>query len=328
MKKEPSYLALYRSGELQKRADEAMRLFENCGACPHNCSKNRLAGEKGICGSLSNPVVSSYTLHHGEEPLISGTRGAGNIFFGSCNLRCIFCQNYEISQSKEEEKLHTVSVERLAEIMLELQSMGAHNIGLVSPTHFAPVILKALAIAAGGGLSLPVIYNSNGYDSVKMLKLLEGVVDIYLPDLKYGCDGYGEKYSNAEGYFTAAKEAVKEMYHQVGSGIQVEEGVITQGLIIRHLVLPNGLAESGEVFKFIAGELDKEVHISLMSQYYPVHNAFREILLSRKLRESEYEKAVRLMEKYGLTNGWMQEMESYENYRPEFNRNRNNPFGN
>lgn len=328
MKREPSYINLHKTGELLKRADEAIKLFENCTACPHNCQKNRTAGERGICASGVLPVVSSYTLHHGEEPVISGVRGAGNIFFGNCNLRCIFCQNYEISQNRQEEKQNTVTVERLAGIMLELQEMGAHNIGWVSPTHFTPVILKALSIAADGGLRIPIIYNSNGYDSVEVLKLLDGVVDIYLPDIKYGCDEYGEKYSNAEGYFTAAKLAVKEMYRQTGSSIEVEEGVITRGLIIRHLVLPNGLAESGEVFKFIAEELDKEVHISLMSQYYPVHNAFREILLSRKLREQEYEKALSLMEKYGLAKGWIQEMESNENYRPEFNRDRKNPFNN
>jgi len=324
----PSYIKLYESGGLKLRVEKAEAVLHCCNACPHNCMAERIDGKRGICQSGILPIVSSYTLHHGEEPILSGTKGAGNIFFGNCNLRCAFCQNFEISQNRKEEEFNTVSVERLAEIMLELQNSGAHNIGWVSPTHFVPVILKSLLIAVEKGLNIPIIYNSNGYDSVEILKLLEGIVDIYLPDIKYGRDEYGEKYSFAENYFTFAKDAVKEMFRQTGSKIKTENGVAVRGLIIRHLVLPNDISESENVFKFIAEELSKDVYVSLMSQYYPAHKANDEILLSRRIRESEYNKALNLLMKYGLNNGWAQEMESYDNYRPEFRKDRKNPFRN
>lgn len=324
----PSYIELYNNGELKHRVNKASEILHCCNACPHECHADRLNGQRGICHSGAIPIVSSYTLHHGEEPLISGTRGAGNTFFGNCNLACIYCQNHEISQNWKEEEFHTVSIERLAGIMLELQEMGAHNIGWVSPTHFVPVILKSFYIAVEQGLNLPVIYNSNGYDSVEVLKLLEGIVDIYLPDIKYGCDNYGEKYSNAEKYFTSAKLAVKEMHRQVGTKLTVEKNTLLRGLIIRHLVLPNDLSESENVFKFIADELNPDVYISLMSQYYPAHRSAEEILLDRRLRESEYNRTLSLLKKYGLTKGWIQEMESFDHYRPDFIRNRKNPFNN
>ncbi len=324
----PSYIELYEKGELKLRAEKAFEAYRNCNVCPHHCRVDRFTSELGTCLSGVDPVVSSYTLHFGEEPVISGTKGAGNIFFGNCNLKCIFCQNYEISQNYKEEEKHIVSIEKLAGIMIELQEKGAHNIGLVSPTHFVPSILKSLLIAAEKGLKIPIIYNSNGYDSVEMLKLLDGVVDIYLPDIKYGRDEYGRKYSNGENYFTFAKEAVKEMYRQTGNILQIEDGIARRGLIIRHLVLPNDLSETGEVFKFISEELGRDVHLSLMSQYYPVHRAFKEILLNRKLREREYEKALELLDKYGLHKGWVQELDSFEHYRPDFTGDRENPFGN
>jgi len=274
------------------------------------------------------PIISSYTLHFGEEPVISGTRGAGNIFFGNCNLSCIFCQNYEISQGYNNEEEYAVTPERLAEIMLQLQDKGAHNIGLVSPTHFAVPILKAIYIAAQKGLTLPIIYNTNGYDTVETLKLFDGVIDIYLPDCKYGSDINGKNYSNAEEYFAYSKEAIKEMYRQVGDNLVYKDNVIVRGLIIRHLVLPNGLSESENVFKFIAEELSNRVYISLMSQYYPANRASSEILLNRKLRETEYMRAVELLEKYNLCKGWIQEMESSDYYKPEFINKRHNPFSN
>jgi putative pyruvate formate lyase activating enzyme len=211
--------------------------------------------------------------------------------------------------------------------MLELQDRGAHNIGLVSPTHFAVPILKSILIAAGKGLALPVIYNSNGYDSVETLKLFDGIIDIYLPDCKYGNNEYGEMYSNGEDYFTYSKLAIKEMFRQVGGKLIYENDVVVRGLIIRHLVLPNGLAESENVFKFITEELSNDVCVSLMSQYYPVNNASNEILLSRKLNEIEYSRAIELLDKYNLTNGWVQELDSSDYYRPEFRKKRNEPFG-
>jgi len=324
----PSYIKLLQNGELQIRVEQALQILESCTSCPRNCMVNRMMGELGYCLSGNLPIVSSYTSHFGEEPVLSGSKGAGNIFFGNCNLRCIFCQNFEISQNWKAEQYNQVTHERLADIMIELQDRGCHNIGLVSPTHFSATILKSIYIAAAKGLTLPIIYNTNGYDSVETLKLYEGVIDIYLPDFKYGSDEYANKYSGADNYFEKTKEAIKEMYRQVGSKLIYNGSVVVRGLIIRHLVLPNGLAESERVFKFIAEELNPDVHISLMSQYYPANKAYKEILLNRTLRESEYDRVLELMEKYGLHNGWFQAMESHDYYRPNFVSNRNDPFEN
>jgi putative pyruvate formate lyase activating enzyme len=322
----PSYIKLFESGELKERAEKAYNILEACNSCPHNCKTNRFKEEYGICASGYLPIVSSYTEHHGEEPVLSRIRGAGNIFFGNCNLKCIYCQNYEISQSRKVEKRHEVSYERLAEIMIELQERNCHNIGLVSPTHFSAAILKSIYLAVEKGLKLPIIYNTNGYDSVEMLKLYDGVIDIYLPDFKYGDDENAKKYSNAENYFEYARSALKEMFRQVGDELIYDGNVVVRGLIIRHLVLPNGLAESEKVFRFIAEELSPNIHISLMSQYYPANRVHKEILLDRKLRQSEYEKAIELLGKYGLEKGWIQEMESNEYYRPHFKESRLEPF--
>jgi putative pyruvate formate lyase activating enzyme len=322
----PSYIKLYKSGELKNRVESAEKILESCRSCPRGCETDRANNNPGICSSGFLPIVSSYTAHQGEEPGLSGTRGAGNIFFGNCNLKCIYCQNFEISQNLEKEKKHTVSFERLSDIMIELQNKGCHNIGLVSPTQFAPQILKSIYLAVEKGLSLPIIYNSNGYDSVEMLKLYDGIIDIYLPDLKYGNNEYAKAYSKADNYFDFAKLAIKEMFNQVGDGLIYEDDVVVRGLILRHLVLPNDLSDTENVFKFISEELNPNVHISLMSQYYPANKAHQDILLDRRLRHSEYERALELMDKYGLKNGWIQEMESYNYYRPKFNKNRKNPF--
>jgi len=328
MKFIPSYIKLLKSGELEQRAEEALNILKSCKSCPRNCEVNRFENEYGFCMSGYLPIVSSYTPHFGEEPVLSGTRGAGNIFFGNCNLRCIYCQNFEISQNWKNERKHEVTHEHLAEIMLKLQQMGCNNIGLVSPTHFSATILKSILIAAQNGLNLPIIYNTNGYDSVEILKLYDGVIDIYLPDFKYGNDQYARKYSFVDDYFEKTKAAIKEMFRQVGDELVYDGNVVVRGLIIRHLVLPNGLAESEKVFQFIAEELSPNVHISLMSQYYPTNKAHKEILLSRTIRESEYERTLELMDKYGLHNGWIQEMDSYEHYRPNFWESRDNPFNN
>jgi putative pyruvate formate lyase activating enzyme len=324
----PSYIKLYESGELKLRAEKALEILHSCNSCPHDCRVDRISGELGTCAGGALPIVSSYTAHFGEEPVLSGSRGAGNIFFGNCNLKCVFCQNYEISQSYRTEKYNTISHERLAEIMLELQRKRCHNIGLVSPTHFSAAIIAAIYIAVQKGLNLPIIYNTNGYDSVEMLKLYDGIIDIYLPDLKYGNNEFAKTYSKIDNYFDKAKLALKEMHRQVGDELVYEGDVVARGLIIRHLVLPNDLADSEPVLKFIAEELSPKIYISLMSQYNPVHKARKDILLNRHIRESEYERAIMLMEKYGLYNGWFQEMDSGINYTPEFNRDRINPFGN
>jgi putative pyruvate formate lyase activating enzyme len=321
-----SYIKLFENGSLLERVNSVLSVLERCTCCPRNCGVDRKNGEYGICQSLELPIVSSYTAHHGEEPVLSGTRGAGNIFFGNCNLRCMFCQNHEISQNWKVENNNQITYERLAAIMIDLQNRDCHNIGLVSPTHFSAQILKSIYMATQQGLHLPIIYNSNGYDSVEILKLYEDVVDIYLPDFKYGNDTYAKKYSRVDNYFECTGAAIKEMFNQVGDELVYEEGVVVRGLIIRHLVLPNGLAETEKVLKFIAEELSPKVHISLMSQYYPANKANTEPLLSRSLRISEYEKAIELMDKYGLHNGWIQEMESTDSYRPQFNQDRENPF--
>jgi len=324
----PSYIKLFQNGELKQRAETVFQILQSCKSCPHNCEVDRTKDELGFCHSGVLPIVSSYTAHYGEEPVLSGTRGAGNIFFGNCNLRCEFCQNFEISQNWKVEREHEISSERLANIMIELQERDCHNIGLVSPTHFSAVILKSIYLAVEKGLSLPIIYNTNGYDSVEMLKFFDGVIDIYLPDLKYGDNQPAKKYSKIDNYFDGAKNAIKEMFNQVGDELVYDGDVVVRGLIIRHLVLPNGLAESEKVFKFIAEELSPHVHISLMSQYYPSNKASNDILINRTLRESEYEKAIEMMDKYGLHNGWTQEVGSSESYRPYFSEDRVNPFKN
>ena len=300
----PAYSKLISSSEFENRISAADAILKNCTSCPRNCYVDRTNGELGTCQSGDQPIVSSYTPHFGEEPVLSGTKGAGNIFFGNCNLRCDYCQNFVISQNPNAESKNQISVQRLAEIMIELQNKSCHNIGLVSPTHFAVPILKAIYLAVKQGLNLPIIYNTNGYDSVEVLKLYKDVVDIYLPDFKYGTDENGRRYSKAPDYFEKTKTAIAEMYNQVGSELIYKDGVAVRGLIIRHLVLPNGLAESEKVFKFISS-LDSKIHVSLMSQYFPVNRASKNILLSRSISQTEYYRAVELLNKYGLENSWV-----------------------
>jgi len=326
-----SFIPSYKSISEEDFADqllEADEILKNCTSCPRNCFVDRASGELGTCQSGDKPIVSSYTPHFGEEPVLSGTNGAGNIFFGNCNLSCDYCQNSVISQNPKAETRNEISVERLSEIMLELQDRSCHNIGLVSPTHFAVPILKSIKLASDKGLNLPIIYNSNGYDSVEMLKLYKGVIDIYLPDLKYGNNDNGRRYSKAPDYFDKAKLAITEMYDQVGAELVYENDVVARGLIIRHLVLPNDLSEKEEVLRFISKELDPKIHISVMAQYYPTNRASRNILLNRKITQSEYARVIDLLDKYGLENGWVQELESNDFYRPNFDSDREDPFGN
>jgi putative pyruvate formate lyase activating enzyme len=323
----PSYKKIS-TEDFAERIFCADEILKNCTSCPRNCFVDRTTGELGTCQSSDKPIVSSYTLHFGEEPVLSGTNGAGNIFFGNCNLRCDFCQNFVTSQNPNTEIRNEVSIERLSDIMLELQDRNCHNIGLVSPTHFCVPILKSIKLAANRGLNLSLVYNSNGYDSVETLKLYKDVIDIYLPDIKYGNNYYGRRYSKAPDYFDKVKLAIKEMYDQVGNDLIYENRVVVRGLIIRHLVLPNDLSETEEVFKFISRELDPKIHISVMAQYYPTNRASRNILLNRKITKSEYARVLNLLDKYGLENGWIQELESSEYYKPFFNEDRSDPFGN
>jgi putative pyruvate formate lyase activating enzyme len=318
-----NYMKLLAAGELKKRVEKLENLLEACTVCPKDCGNNRLNDEIAACYSGRLPIVSSHTPHFGEEPALSGTNGAGNIFFGNCNLRCVYCQNYQISQTWKEQKKHEVTHERLAEMMLELQAKGCHNIGFVSPTHFAPQMARAILIAAEKGLNLPVVYNTNAYDSVEVLRLLEGIVDIYLPDFKYAENDAGFTFSKVRGYTDFARLALKEMFRQVGADLVFDDnGLLKTGLVIRMLVLPNDLAGIEENLIWIKENLSPNVAISLMAQYYPTNKAAtdsRFILLSRKISEREWFKAASLVEDLGFANGFMQEYESASHYyRPDF----------
>jgi putative pyruvate formate lyase activating enzyme len=320
---EPSYLELLLTGELQARVEKLESLLERCTVCPRDCLNNRLKDEIAACYSGRLPIISSYTAHFGEEPPLVGTRGAGNIFFGNCNLRCVYCQNYQISQTHKQQIQNQVSHERLAEMMLELQGRGCHNVNFVSPTHFAPQMARSILLAAQQGLQLPIVYNTNAYDAVEVLQLLDRIVDVYLPDLKYADDESGYLYSKVSGYKEFSRLALKEMYRQTGDELIFDQaGLLKRGLVIRLLVLPNDIGSIKESIEWIRDELSPRVAISLMAQYYPTHQAEtnkRYVLLSRRLREMEWMKAVSALEELGMEEGWVQEFDgaSYY-YRPDF----------
>jgi len=284
--------------ELQSRAEEAIRRLEHCEICPRRCRVNRIEGELGFCRTGRLAKVSSAGPHYGEEPPLVGYHGSGTIFFAGCNLACVFCQNYEISQLDMGVE---VTAERLAGIMMHLQLTGCHNINLVTPTHVVPQILEALVIASEMGLSIPLVYNSGGYDSVDTLRLLDGIVDIYMPDAKYGSDEMAMRYSNAPGYVGVMKAAIKEMHRQVGD-LVIENGIAVRGLLVRHLVLPDNLAGTDEVVRFIS-ELSKNTYINIMDQYRPEYRADRYRELSRRITLSEYREALRLARAAGLSRG-------------------------
>jgi len=315
----PSYVALSESGELARRAERLMGMLAACDICPKDCRVNRLGGEVGFCWSGADPVVSAVVPHFGEEPCLTGTRGSGNIFLGNCNMRCVYCQNWQISQDWTGQRRNAVSVEALGEAMLALQEKGCHNINLVSPTHFVPQIVAALALAAPRGLCLPVVYNTNAYDSVRVLQLLDGIVDVYLPDLKYSDNAAAREYSVAGNYVEASRAALKEMYRQMGPDLVLDDGGLARrGLIIRHLILPNDIAGSRECLRFIAEELSPTVHLSIMAQYYPTNKADRKDLISRKIRAREYEEVLEMLEEFGFENGWTQEFSATDIGRPNF----------
>jgi putative pyruvate formate lyase activating enzyme len=320
----PNYLTLLQKGELQDRVERLGAMLRSCTVCPKDCGNDRLNDEIAACYSGRLPIVSSYTAHFGEEPCLSGTKGAGNIFFGNCNLRCVYCQNYQISQTWKTQKKNEVTHERLAEMMLELQDRGCHNIGFVSPTHFAPQMARAILIAAQQGLRLPIVYNTNAYDSVEVLKLLDGIVDVYLPDLKYADSDAGFHYSKVRDYALHARAAIKEMSRQMGDSLQFDsDGLLQQGLLIRLLVLPNDIAGLEDNLRWIRDELGPKQAISLMAQYYATNKAAtdpRYILLSRKISEGEWFEAVSLLDELGMDEGFMQEYDGTSHYyRPDFN---------
>jgi len=277
--------------------EKAKARLEECCVCPRCCGVNRLADEKGKCQVTSQVVVSSYGPHFGEEAPLVGRYGSGTIFFTWCNLRCVFCQNYTISQLGEG---YPVSKEELAGMMLALQTKGCHNINLVSPTHVVPHILEALEVAAGKGLCIPLVYNCGGYDSLETLKLLDGIVDIYMPDMKYSDARAAEELSGIKDYPRINKAAVKEMHRQVGDLVIDEEGVAQRGLLVRHLVIPNRLAGTEEVVRFLAQEVSPNTYLNIMAQYHPCYKAVDVPQLSRSITRQEFHEAIELAHNYGL----------------------------
>lgn len=306
----PSYLSLHQSGELQRRAEEALARLARCRLCPRRCEVNRLEDEHGACHGGRRAIVASWNVHPWEEPPISGTRGSGTIFFGGCSGRCRFCQNYPISQLGVGRE---VEAARLAEMMLELQHKGCHNINLVTGTHFVPQFLAALVLAVDGGLNIPLVYNCAGYEELETLQLLDGVVDIYLPDAKYADDENAREFSGFPSYVEANRAALREMYRQVGELELDEADIATRGMIVRHMVLPGGIAGTPQVLHWIATELSPTVHVSLLAQYFPAHRAIGHPLLGRKLTWEEYDAACAAFEDAGLENGWLQELEEADN---------------
>lgn len=316
---EPGYISLYHSGELEQRARVLEARLAECDICPRECGANRIGGKVGKCNSGLLPIVSSYCAHHGEEPALSGSRGSGTIFFGNCNMRCVYCQNYQISQSPEMQKGNEVSTRELAEQMLYLQDvLHCHNINLVTPSHFVPQIVRAMAEAVPMGLRLPLVYNTSSYDSVKTLKELDGIINIYLADIRYASNELGRKYSRVRRYTDNARAAISEMQRQIGDLVVDKDGVAQRGLIIRHLILPNDIAGSEDSLRWLVKEVSPHVAVSVMSQYYPTHRAYKYKELNRKILPQEYQKVVELVEKFDIENGWLQGMASTESYRPDF----------
>ncbi len=298
----PAYLKLSKR-EFEQKIKAGFELLSPCRLCPRKCEKDRLQGEKGICQAGAQPEVSSYNLHQGEEPGISGWRGSGTIFFAHCNLRCIFCQNYPISQLGHGNETDSA---KLAEMMLELQGQGGHNLNLVTATHLVPWIIESVFLARDKGLKIPLVYNTGGYESLEELKLLDGIVDIYMPDMKYNDNETAKKYSNAPDYVQVNRAAIKEMHRQVGDLVSDDAGIALRGLLIRHLVLPEGLAGTQGVMEFIAKEISKKTALSLMSQYFPAHRAHQFPELGRRINQGEYALAEQAMAEQGLEEGWKQ----------------------
>jgi putative pyruvate formate lyase activating enzyme len=308
---EPAYLRLYRTGELKERAEELWAIMEKCQLCPRRCGVNRLEGMSGFCGAPgATLVVSAFHPHFGEERPLVGSGGSGTIFLTHCNLRCVFCQNWQISQLGRGVES---DIDELAEMMLWLQRNGCHNINLVTPTHYSAPILKALDIAAEAGLRLPIVYNTSGWERLEIVKLFDGIVDIYLPDFKYWDSEVSAKYSSgAESYPEITRKAILEMHRQVGVAKPTKDGIMQRGLMIRHLVMPNDTSGSEEIMEWIAENLPKDTYVNIMAQYNPVHKAYDYPEISRRITREEYGKVVNRAQELGLTNldiqgyGWLQ----------------------
>ncbi len=293
----PAYLKLSESGELERRADAAFDLLEPCRLCPERCGAKRKSGEKGRCGASSQAIVADHAPHFGEEPPLSGTGGSGTVFFSGCNMHCIYCQNFEISQMTPG---MPVTPEMLAFMFLMLQEQGCHNINLVTPSHVVPMILLGIARAADEGLHIPIVYNSGGYDSIEILQLLDGIVDIYLPDLKYMDEDTGLRLSGVKNYPQTAQNAIREMHRQTGPLQLDSRGIATRGVLVRHLVLPGGLAGTEEAVRFMASELGPGTWTNIMRQYRPCWKAVENPELNRNITDEEYRKALHLAAEAGL----------------------------
>ena len=283
--------------------------LEKCRICPHQCKINRTKGVVGRCKATEKVKIALYSTHDFEEPCISGEKGSGTIFFSNCNLNCIFCQNYEISQLGKGKE---ISFERLADIFLEQQAKDVENINLVTPTSYVPQIIEAIKIAKAKGLKLPIVYNTNAYEQIETLKMLEGYIDIYLPDLKYAENKLAMKYSKIDDYFEIATKAIKEMIRQVGTPKLNENGIMLSGVMIRHLVLPNHLENSKKVLKWIKENLPKDIYVSVMAQYFPTYQAKEYEKLNRKLTKEEWEKIENYIEELEFKNGYVQELGDHE----------------
>lgn len=294
-----------------------LELLESCKLCPRNCGANRLNKKVGFCGALDTVKVARAALHYWEEPCISGNVGSGTVFFSHCTLKCVFCQNYNISQCEWGKE---ITIERLSEIFLELQEKGALNINLVTPTHYVPQIIEALKIAKSKGLKLPIIYNSSGYEKVETIKLLKGYIDVYLPDIKYFDSKYSSKYSKANSYFEFALEAIKEMVNQVGEVEFNKDGIIKKGVIIRHLMLPGLLFDSKKIIDSIYKNFGDKVYISIMNQYTPLENVEKYPELNKSLNKKHYDSIIDYALNIGVKNGFIQEDGTdKESFIPLFN---------
>ncbi len=297
MKSEPVCLKNYESGLLQEKVQQALKLLESCTVCPRDCKINRLQDEYAVCRTSRYALVSSYSPHFGEENCLRGWKGSGTIFFENCNLKCVFCQNYDISQQG---RGRGVQPEKLAQMMLDLQAEGCHNINFVTPEHVVPQILEALLLAVGNGLHLPIVYNTSAYDSMDSMNLLDGVVDIYMPDFKFWDIQKAKRYLKAEDYPETAKGIIIEMHRQVGDLIIDEHGVAQQGVLLRHLVMPGDLEGTRSIMRWIANELSPNTYVNVMSQYRPAYKAVRYPEINRPMNSTEFRQAIKIAEEEGV----------------------------
>ena len=292
-----------------------LKELENCALCPHKCSINRNDGQIGRCKSKDTVKIALYSIHNFEEPCISGKKGSGTVFFSNCNMNCVFCQNYEISQQGKGKE---ITIEDLAKIFLIQQSKNVENINLVTPTSYVPQIIEAIKIARKNGLNLPIVYNTNGYENVETIKMLDGYIDIYLPDLKYSDDNLAKRLSKVDNYFEIATEAIKEMKKQVGKTEFNENGIMKKGIIIRHLVLPNHILNSRRVLRWINDNIP-DSYVSVMAQYFPTYKAKEIEDINRKLTKKEYQEIENYLYRLNLENGYIQELgEHEEEYVPKW----------